>query len=244
MKNRNPMSNGARPQSLQIREGQTGSRLLLFLLAGWLFGCAGSQPQPLLALLPDAADRLTHVVMLDGRTGETNESSEPTDIATTLTLLQSLEVTRQADQSARAGYLYWLDLYAGERLARLTFGGQTVQIDGVYYDLDRSVEAELDDLFAALGAETVVSTRLTTDINQYLTRFQIPNNFPQPVTAAHLLTHTGGFDEWDIGAATRTQDKVLPVCDYLAQRLVTPRPSAWPTAGLCQSRLGPGWLPG
>lgn len=60
---------------------------------------------------------------------------------------------------------------------------------------------------------------LQTDINQYLTRFQIPGAFPQPVTAAHLLTHTGGFDEWDIGAATRAPDEALAVCDYLAQRL-------------------------
>ncbi|MFO7538150.1 MAG: serine hydrolase domain-containing protein [Chloroflexota bacterium] len=60
---------------------------------------------------------------------------------------------------------------------------------------------------------------LHTDINQYLTRFQIPDTYLQPVTAAHLLTHTGGFDEWDIGAAARTQDEVLSVCDYLAQRL-------------------------
>lgn len=119
---------------------KTAQRVLLlttvFLLTGWLFGCAGSQPQPLLALLPDTPDRLTRVVMLDGRTGKINESSDPADIADTLALLQSLEVTRQADQSARTGYLYWLDLYAGERPTRLTFGRQTVQIDGVYYDLE------------------------------------------------------------------------------------------------------------
>jgi hypothetical protein len=128
-------------------------RLLILLLAGWLLACTGPQPQPLIALIPDAPDRLTHVVMLDGRTGEMNESDNPADIAAALALLQSLAVVRQADQSARAGYLYWLDLYAGdERLARLTFGGQTVQLDTVYYDLDRAIQTELDELFAALGA--------------------------------------------------------------------------------------------
>jgi CubicO group peptidase (beta-lactamase class C family) len=60
---------------------------------------------------------------------------------------------------------------------------------------------------------------LNADVNRYLTRFQVPATFPEPVTAAHLLTHTGGFDEWDIGAAVRTPEEVLTVCDYLAQRL-------------------------
>ena len=60
---------------------------------------------------------------------------------------------------------------------------------------------------------------LHADVNDYLTRFQVPDTFAQPVTTAHLLTHTGGFDEWDIGAAVRDVADVLPVCDYLAQRL-------------------------
>jgi CubicO group peptidase (beta-lactamase class C family) len=34
---------------------------------------------------------------------------------------------------------------------------------------------------------------LHADINQYLTTFQLENTFPEPVTLAHLLTHTGGF---------------------------------------------------
>jgi CubicO group peptidase (beta-lactamase class C family) len=36
---------------------------------------------------------------------------------------------------------------------------------------------------------------LHTDINQYLTTFQLENTFPKPVTLAHLLTHTGGFED-------------------------------------------------
>ncbi len=31
---------------------------------------------------------------------------------------------------------------------------------------------------------------LDTDINQYLTSFQLKDTFPKPVTLAHLLTHT------------------------------------------------------
>jgi CubicO group peptidase (beta-lactamase class C family) len=36
---------------------------------------------------------------------------------------------------------------------------------------------------------------LHTDINQYLTTFQLERKYSQPVTLAHLLTHTGGFED-------------------------------------------------
>lgn len=60
---------------------------------------------------------------------------------------------------------------------------------------------------------------LHTDVNTYLTRFQVEAAYPEPVTPAHLLTHTAGFDERDIGAAARSAEEVLPVCEYLAQQL-------------------------
>lgn len=36
---------------------------------------------------------------------------------------------------------------------------------------------------------------LDTDINEYLTTFQIPDTFKEPITLRHLLTHTAGFEE-------------------------------------------------
>lgn len=36
---------------------------------------------------------------------------------------------------------------------------------------------------------------LNQDVNSYLTSFQVPATFPQPVTLAHLLTHTAGFED-------------------------------------------------
>jgi CubicO group peptidase (beta-lactamase class C family) len=290
------------------RAGRGMKKWLFFILAGLLLSCtSGQQPEPLVNLLTDAPERLTRVVMLDGSCGQMRESSEPAHVTAALALLQSLTVTRQADQSARTGYLYWLDLYAGEeKLARLTFTDRTVQVDDVYYDLEQVVLDGLDDLFVALGETTAnlpppvptdladletfldnffathldshripgaalavvadgrlvlakgygyadlaanrpVDPALTVfdvgsvsklftytavmqlveqgrldlhaDVNDYLTHFQVPDTFARPVTTAHLLTHTGGFDEWDIGAAVRDLTEVLPVCDYLAQRL-------------------------
>lgn len=60
---------------------------------------------------------------------------------------------------------------------------------------------------------------LDADVNRYLTQFQVPQAFGQPVTARHLLTHTAGFDETDLGAAARSPEEVLPVCTYLAENL-------------------------
>lgn len=40
---------------------------------------------------------------------------------------------------------------------------------------------------------------LDDDVNQYLDLFQIKDTYPEPVTFAHLLTHTGGFDEREVG---------------------------------------------
>lgn len=61
---------------------------------------------------------------------------------------------------------------------------------------------------------------LNDDINKYLKRFQIPKTYPQPITFAHLLTHSDGFDSgWGIGAFSRSQSKMTPLGDFIAKRL-------------------------
>lgn len=36
---------------------------------------------------------------------------------------------------------------------------------------------------------------LDVDVNTYLTAFQLPDTYPEPITLRHLLTHTAGFEE-------------------------------------------------
>ncbi|MFZ5826737.1 MAG: serine hydrolase domain-containing protein [Bacillota bacterium] len=60
---------------------------------------------------------------------------------------------------------------------------------------------------------------LHADINQYLKEFQIPATYPEPITMAHLLTHTAGFDESVLGMAARTEAEVEPLGRYLARTL-------------------------
>jgi CubicO group peptidase (beta-lactamase class C family) len=62
---------------------------------------------------------------------------------------------------------------------------------------------------------------LNTDINTYLTHFKIPNTYDKPVTLAHLMTHTAGFEEYVIGLFAKDSDRLLPLGDILAQELPT-----------------------
>ena len=59
---------------------------------------------------------------------------------------------------------------------------------------------------------------LHADINTYLTRFKIRDRYSTPITLAHLLTHTAGFDERVIGMWARTRP-AEPLGDHLAARM-------------------------
>lgn len=60
---------------------------------------------------------------------------------------------------------------------------------------------------------------LNTDVNRYLKAFQIKNNFPKPMTAAHLLTQTDATSQRLIGIAAPTPAKMLPLETFIPQAL-------------------------
>jgi CubicO group peptidase (beta-lactamase class C family) len=60
---------------------------------------------------------------------------------------------------------------------------------------------------------------LHRDVNGYLREPQLPERFSKPVTAAHLLTHTGGFDDRFFGMAARRREDLRPLGEYLAARM-------------------------
>ncbi len=66
--------------------------------------------------------------------------------------------------------------------------------------------------------------RLTDDVNRYLTRFKVAATFPEPVTFEHLLTHTAGLDEIRPGTRAETAAGLLPLGDFLANKLIRLRP--------------------
>ena len=60
---------------------------------------------------------------------------------------------------------------------------------------------------------------LNADVGRYLNPVKIDESFREPVTAAHLLTHTAGFDDRYIGIAARRRVDRLPLPEYIAARL-------------------------
>ncbi|GCE02767.1 serine hydrolase domain-containing protein [Dictyobacter aurantiacus] len=59
---------------------------------------------------------------------------------------------------------------------------------------------------------------LHTDVNRYLKTFQIPATYPQPITLAHLLTHTAGFEESAPSDSTNAAD-LEPLGRWLAANI-------------------------
>ena len=64
---------------------------------------------------------------------------------------------------------------------------------------------------------------LHADVNDHLTAFEVPATFAEPVTAAHLLTHTAGFGEYYLlGSAAPGPGEADPLADSL-ERFLPPR---------------------
>src|SRR3972149_2318134 len=61
---------------------------------------------------------------------------------------------------------------------------------------------------------------LDADINTYLD-FRIPATYPEPITLAHLMSHSAGLDEFFFGTTAPTAEEVLPLGEYLRTNLPT-----------------------
>lgn len=60
---------------------------------------------------------------------------------------------------------------------------------------------------------------LDRDVNHYLGGFQVPATWPEPVTLAHLLTHTAGFEDRSIGFYARRPEDLVPLKTFLASHM-------------------------
>ena len=60
---------------------------------------------------------------------------------------------------------------------------------------------------------------LHADVNTYLADFQIPATYAQPITLAHLLTHTAGFEDRQLGITVASADKLAPLGSYLVNAM-------------------------
>lgn len=60
---------------------------------------------------------------------------------------------------------------------------------------------------------------LNTDVNDYLSDFSIPSNYPTPITLDHLMTHTAGFEDRWIGYETHNESKTLPLGEFVQSNI-------------------------
>ncbi len=60
---------------------------------------------------------------------------------------------------------------------------------------------------------------LHADVNTYLTDFQIPATYPEPITLYHLLTHTPGFEDQLSNLFRFSKDDGLPLEEYVTHYL-------------------------
>jgi CubicO group peptidase (beta-lactamase class C family) len=60
---------------------------------------------------------------------------------------------------------------------------------------------------------------LNADVNTYLKDFKIPPTYPQPITLAHLMTHTPGFEEQALGTSVRSAQELAPLGQFLATHM-------------------------
>ncbi|MEM8766694.1 MAG: serine hydrolase domain-containing protein [Pseudomonadota bacterium] len=60
---------------------------------------------------------------------------------------------------------------------------------------------------------------LEADVNDYLSAFQIPATFPEPITMRHLMSHNAGFEDSFLDLGRRSADELEPLGEYLAKHL-------------------------
>ena len=77
---------------------------------------------------------------------------------------------------------------------------------------------------------------LDVDINTYLSRFQLESNYPSPITARHLLTHTSGIEDRLFGNTVPSADRLVSLGDYFAAHV--PRRIRAPGEQIAYSNTG------
>jgi CubicO group peptidase (beta-lactamase class C family) len=100
-----------------------------------------------------------------------------------------------------------------------------------YADLEKRIPVDPDETLFRPGSVSKLFTwtavmqlveqgtlNLSADVNTYLTGFKIPDTYPEPITLAHLMTHTAGFED-RVGIWARTAEGLEPLGEFLANNM-------------------------
>lgn len=110
-----------------------------------------------------------------------------------------------------------------------------------YRDLENRLPVEADRTMFRIGSVSKLFTwtavmqlveqgllDLDVDVNRYLSTFQIPDTYEQPITLRNIMTHSTGLDEWVVGGHFFTHDASYRMTlqtaleKYMPQRLRPP----------------------
>jgi CubicO group peptidase (beta-lactamase class C family) len=144
-------------------------------------------------------------------------------------LLLALLIPPSLDDAVRAALGRW---HVPGAIVALVRQGQAAAVTG-YGMADAAARTPVDPqrtafrtasvskvVTAAIVAQLIDEGRLdaTADVNRYLD-FTIPAYDGKPITLAHLLTHTAGFDDRYIGKSARSFELAMPLGAYLKRNL-------------------------
>jgi CubicO group peptidase (beta-lactamase class C family) len=114
-------------------------------------------------------------------------------------------------------------LVADGRIALAEGFGRTALVDGQPVDPSRT-RFDVGSVGKLVTASAVMqqvergTLDLDEDVNTYLTTFEIPATYPEPVTTSHLLTHTAGFAEhYLVGMWADGPGEADPLAESLAR---------------------------
>ncbi|WP_019506542.1 serine hydrolase [Pleurocapsa sp. PCC 7319] len=136
----------------------------------------------------------------------------------------------------------WLDEFMAEQMDKLQIPGVTFSLvqnselflaKGYgYANLEQQIPVSADRTLFRVGSISKLFTataimqlvekgliNLHENVNKYLKKFQIEDNYPQAVTIANLLTHTAGFDDRLVNLLTLEADNLQPLEEHLAAKM-------------------------
>ena len=121
---------------------------------------------------------------------------------------------------------------AGATLAVIVDGKVTLTKGYGFADIDKQIPVDPKTTLFRIGSITKLfvwtavmqqvalgKLNLEADINTYLKDFKIPDEFDQPITLKHLMTHTPGFEDRVIGLFAKDSTKLLPLGTILKKEL-------------------------
>ncbi|TRX63175.1 serine hydrolase [Carboxylicivirga sp. M1479] len=163
-------------------------------------------------------------------------------IATLLMLCSIFSFQHELSASIKIGQRTelntWIDSSFTEKIKSLNIAGASVVViqgDSILHlngygitDIEskNAVDAHTSIFGVGSVSKTFVGTAamklcedgkldLDRDVNNYLKSIQLKYPFNDSITARHLLTHTAGFDDNNIGTIVHSEDKLIPLAQYI-----------------------------